>query len=131
MSDRAKVVDELGRLQGLMEREQAALKARLAKRLARVETLEAEVLSWMDKSPAEEPGCFAGSKFVAFVSAKGNQSRVKDLRAVQARLGDDSFYSNASIALGTLRGLLAKHEHDAYILTERTGPRTVSVSKRK
>ncbi len=118
------LIDELGKLHARQSKRDQQYEAQSAKDLARIGAIEEAVLLRFRDLPAEESASACGAKWVASISARGNQSRIIDVAKAIERVGVE----HATILLGKLRALLPKHEQDEFIKTGRTGPRSIALA---
>jgi len=125
-TERATLIDEAGTLDFEITQATEELEARLSVKQARLDFLRASIIEWYNQAPAEKAIALTGSKYVAKISAKGNQSTV-DVEKCFHRLGVVEFFKYATVPLGLLRKVLTATEQPEYITTERTGNRTLEL----
>ena len=123
---RLALIDEAGALETEITAATTELEARLAAKQARLDFLRASIIEWYNNEPAEKAIALAGTRFIAKISAKGNQSTV-DVEKVFHRLGVVQFFEYATVPLGLLRKVLSKTEQPEYIQTKRTGDRSLEL----
>lgn len=119
---RAAIIDELGKL----DAELAAMKPKEARR----KELSEQVIEWFQDEPAEKAVAASGARFTVVVSPRGNQRSILSIPKLFKRLGERTFLTNCSIALGALDNLLTKAEIGKFVGEARTGPRKVTTAAR-
>ena len=118
------LADEYATVRALM----MAWKPNVNPHAQRFAELGAELLERCKEEPAEKLLQVQGNKYVVPISAQENVSKIVDKLALYKRirrLGIETVAETYSITLANVRKLLSKSELQKYILTERSGPRTI------
>lgn len=77
----------------------------------------------------DEPFSFIGNNYLISVSARSEETDVKDIASLYRLLGHDRFLALASFSIQDLREALSEHELGTVTETKRTGSRRWSAAK--
>ena len=86
--------------------------------------------SWADENsdPSDEVSISTDDGSIVKFSPKASQTKVADIKAIQAMLGDEVFYKIATISVEALKKYLSAKELEQVTTSELTGARRISVS---
>lgn len=124
--EKTALVDELGQL----NQEIAPLEGK-KKRAAEIRE---QIRSWYGAQGATKTFTETGHKFIATIGARENETKIKSMVAVFARLGQAGFLARCAFTLKALKEAVKIDEYNALVSTERTGSRpvdTYAVAKAK
>ena len=116
-SERARVVDEFGRL---------SLQLESVKSLQmRHEQLRQRIAGWYQDSDPEATASVDGAQFSVLIGPKASKRSVSDMDLIFRRLGAGKFLSVVSLSFERLDLLMLPADQADCVTVERTGPRTI------
>ena len=118
---RAQLIDEFAELREKVKR----WKPNVNPHLARFAELEATILGWYEKTPADTAAIAEGERFKLPISACAVKRSIRNVAAFFKLVGQRKFLSICSITLGAIEKELPKDQRAKFITSEQSGARRI------
>jgi hypothetical protein len=129
----AKIVDELGRIEGELQKAAAAaavVAAKLQPKYARAAVLRAILLAACAKTPDGEQVVMPGKQFDAIVSPCEIRRSMAEPVKIFNKIGKSRFLNACTVTLAALKRVATPADFAALVSQARTGPRTLKIVAR-
>jgi hypothetical protein len=118
---RAQLVDEFAELREKVKQ----WRPNVNPHLARFCELGAIILSWYEKTPADEGIIAEGERYKLPISARHVKRSIRNVAAFFKLVGQRKFLTICSVTLGAIEKEVPKDLRGKFIASEQSGPRTI------
>lgn len=96
----------------------------------RQEFLRRTIAGWFADNAADQAFVAEGTKFIVEVGARATRRTIKNMAALQTRLGKAKFFRVVTVPMAELDRVLPADEQAEFVSLDRTGPRNVRLIQR-